>query len=111
MNKILTTAYLKSNLGNEYMKSICEIYVANKKARDGQDTAKRDFSLTKTMKFTLPKNGAQTREIIIKYGLPKSDASYFNIDLSHVGTSKEEYKEKIKSKISKQMYYRDLKID
>lgn len=79
--------------------------------RDGQDTAKRDFSLTKTMKFTLPKNGAQTREIIIKYGLPKSDASYFNIDLSHVGTSKEEYKEKIKSKISKQMYYRDLKID
>ena len=32
MNKILTTAYLKSNLGNEYMKSICEIYVANKKA-------------------------------------------------------------------------------
>lgn len=46
-----------------------------------------------------------------KYGLPKSDASYFNIDLSHVGTSKEEYKEKIESKISKQMYYRDLKID
>lgn len=79
--------------------------------RDGQYTAKRDFSLTKTMKFTLPKNGAQTREIIIKYGLPKSDASYFNIDLSHVGTSKEEYKEKIESKISKQMYYRDLKID
>lgn len=31
MNKLLTTAYLKSNLGNEYMKSICEIYVANKK--------------------------------------------------------------------------------
>lgn len=79
--------------------------------RDGQYTAKRDFSLTKTMKFILPKNGAQTREIIIKYGLPKSDASYFNIDLSHVGTSKEEYKEKIESKISKQMYYRDLKID
>lgn len=79
--------------------------------RDGQYTAKRDFSLTKTMKFTLPKNGAQTREIIIKYGLPKSDASYFNIDLSHVGTSKKEYTEKIESKISKQMYYRDLKID
>ena len=79
--------------------------------RDGQDTAKRDFSLTKTMKFTLPKNGAQTREIIIKYGLPKSDASYFNIDLSNVGTSKEDYKKKIESKISKQMYYRDLKID
>ena len=79
--------------------------------RDGQYTAKRDFSLTKTMKFTLPKNGAQTREIIIKYGLPKSDASYFNIDLSNVGTSKEDYKKKIESKISKQMYYRDLKID
>lgn len=79
--------------------------------RDGQYTAKRDFSLTKTMTFTLPKNGAQTREIMIKYGLPKSDASYFNIDLSHVGTSKEDYKEKIESKISKQMYYRDLKID
>lgn len=79
--------------------------------RDGQYTAKRDFSLTKTMTFTLPKNGAQTREIIIKYGLPKSDASYFNIDLSHVGTSKEDYKKKIESKISKQMYYRDLKID
>ena len=75
--------------------------------RDGQYTAKRDFSLTKTMKFTLPKNGAQTREIIIKYGLPKSDASYFNIDLSNVGTSKEDYKKKIESKISKQMYYRD----
>ena len=79
--------------------------------RDGQYTANRDFSLTKTMKFTLPKNGAQTREIIIKYGLPKSDASYFNIDLSNVGTSKEDYKKKIESKISKQMYYRDLKID
>ena len=79
--------------------------------RDGQYTAKRDFSLTKTMKFTLPKNGAQTREIIIKYGLPKSDASYFNIALSNVGTSKEDYKKKIESKISKQMYYRDLKID
>ena len=79
--------------------------------RDGQYTAKRDFSLTKTMKFTLPKNGAQTREIIIKYGLPKSDASYFNIDISNVGTSKEDYKKKIESKISKQMYYRDLKID
>ena len=53
--------------------------------RDGQDTAKRDFSLTKTMKFILPKKGAETREIIIQYGLPKSDASYFLIDLSHVG--------------------------
>ena len=38
-------------------------------------------------------------------------AMFFNIDLSHVGTSKEEYKEKIENKISKQMYYRDLKID
>lgn len=79
--------------------------------RDGQDTAKRDFSLTKTMKFVLPKKGAETREIIIKYALPKSDASYFNIDLSHVGTSKNEYEERIREKISRQMYYKDLRID
>lgn len=79
--------------------------------RDGQDTAKRDFSLTKTMKFILPKKGAETREIIIKYGLPRSEASYFNIDLKHVGTHKKEYREKIEGKISRQMYYKDLKID
>ena len=79
--------------------------------RDGQDTAKRDFSLTKTMKFILPKKGAETREITIKYGLPKSEASYFNINLKHVGTHKKEYREKIEGKISRQMYYKDLKID
>ena len=78
--------------------------------RDGQDTAKRDFSLTKTMKFILPKKGAQTREITIKYGLPKSDASYFKVDLSQVGSEKATYEEKITNKISKLMYYKDLKI-
>jgi hypothetical protein len=77
--------------------------------RDGQDTAKRDFSLTKRMQFILSKNGAQTREIIIEYGLPKSDASYFNIDLSHVGTI-DTYKKMIEKSISRQMYHKDIKI-
>lgn len=78
--------------------------------RDGQDTAKRDFTLSKTMKFVLPKDGAETREIILTYGLPKQDASYFTVDLSNARREREEYQKKIDKKLSGQMYYSDLKF-
>lgn len=78
--------------------------------RDGQDTAKRDFTLSKTMKFVLPKDGAETREIILTYGLPKQEASYFTVDLSNAGKGRKEYQEKIDKKLFGQMYYSDLKF-
>ena len=79
--------------------------------RDGQYTAKRDFALSKTMKFVLPKNGAETREIILTYELPKQESSSFVVDLSNAGKEREEeYKDKIEKKLSGQMYYRDLTI-
>lgn len=76
--------------------------------RDGQYTAKRDFALSKTMIFVLPKAGAETREITLTYKLPKQEASCFEVDLSNVGKERETYKEKIERKLSKQMYYKDL---
>lgn len=78
--------------------------------RDGQDTAKRDFTLSKTMEFVLPKDGAETRKITLTYGLPKQDASYFKVNLSQTGKDQQEYGKKIKGKLSKQMYYRDLLV-
>lgn len=78
--------------------------------RDGQDTAKRDFALSKTMEFVLPPDGAETRKIKLTYGLPKQEASYFKVDLSNAGKERETYKEKIREKLSKQMYYKDLTI-
>lgn len=78
--------------------------------RDGQYTAKRDFDLKKTLKFVLPTAGAQTRTINIEYGLPKSEMSYFKVDLSKAGNKKERenYQKEIEEKISKRLYGKDL---
>lgn len=78
--------------------------------RDGQYTAKRDFTLAKTMIFLLKDDGAEKREIIIRFVLPKSEASYFEVDLSNIGNEKETYKENISKMILKKMYSRDLKF-
>lgn len=79
--------------------------------RDGQYTAKRDFALSKTMELVLPKKkGAETRKITLTYGLPKQEASYFNVNLSKAGNEQETYKQKIRGKLSKQMYYKDLRF-
>ena len=78
--------------------------------RDGQYTAKRDFTLAKTMIFSLKDDGAEKREIIIRFGLPKSEASYFEVDLSNIGDEKETYKESISKKILKKMYSKDLQF-
>lgn len=78
--------------------------------RDGQYTAKRDFTLSKTMEFVLPKEGAETRKIILTYGLPKQGASFFRVNLSQTGKNRQEYGKKIKEKLSKKMYYRDLVV-
>ena len=76
--------------------------------RDGQYTAKRDFTLSKTMEFVLPKNGAENRTLILTYRLPEKEASCFIVDLSNVGEEEEKYKTKIQEKLSKQMYYSEL---
>lgn len=78
--------------------------------RDGQYTAKRDFTLGKRMIFLLKDAGAEKREIVIRFELPKSEASYFEVDLSNIGDEKASYKENISKKISKEMYYKDLKF-
>lgn len=80
--------------------------------RDGQYTAKRDFALTKTMEFVLPKDGAEKRNIILTYKLPEKEVSCFIVNLSNSGKEeeKERYKEKIKEKLSKQMYYSELRF-
>lgn len=78
--------------------------------RDGQDTYKRDFDLKKTMIYALKKDGAAIRKIEIVYGLPKSEASYFQVNLSNAGTKqkKDHYKEQIENNISKKLYGKDL---
>lgn len=78
--------------------------------RDGQDTAKRDFDLKKTLSFNLKTEGAQTRTIVIEYGLPKSESSYFKIDLSNAGEEKnrEFFQERINERVSKKLYGKDL---
>lgn len=78
--------------------------------RDGQYTAKRDFTLSKTMEFVLPKDGAEKRNIILTYKLPEKEASCFSVNLSNAGKDEERetYKKKIKEKLSKQMYYSEL---
>lgn len=80
--------------------------------RDGQDTAKRNFDLKKTLKFNLPNDGAQTKTINIGYALPKSETSYFEVDLSKVGDEdeKKRYKKVIEDKISKKLYGKDLRF-
>ncbi len=79
--------------------------------RDGQYTAKRDFTLSKIMEFVLPKDGAEQRNIILTYKLPEKDASSFTVSLSNAGDEKEKYKTKIYEKLSKQMYFNELKFD
>ena len=78
--------------------------------RDGQYTAKRDFTLSKTMEFVLPKDGAEKRNIILTYKLPEKEASCFIVNLSNAGNEEEKqaYKKKINEKLSKQMYYSEL---
>lgn len=80
--------------------------------RDGQYTAKRDFTLSKTMEFILPKDGAKTRSLILTYKLPEKEASCFIVDLSNVGDAEEQekYKTEIEENLSKQMYYKELKF-
>lgn len=78
--------------------------------RDGQHTAERDFTLSKTMEFVLPTEGTEKRRIILEYGLPKEEASYFHVDLSSTGKRREDYKRKIEEKLSKQMYFKDMDI-
>lgn len=77
--------------------------------RDGQDTAKRDFTLKKTMVFNLPNEGARTRQITVTYCLPKSQASYFKVILSK--ELKNKYKDSIQKAISDKLYGRDLQFE
>lgn len=78
--------------------------------RDGQDTAKRDFTLAKTMIFSLKDDGAEKREIIIRFELPKSEASFFEVDLSNIRDEKDTYKNEISKRITKKMYSKDLQF-
>lgn len=78
--------------------------------RDGQYTTGRNFTLSKTMNFILPMDGAGTRNITITYEIPKEEVSYFTVDLSNVGKKQEEYEKEIRNKLSEQMYYSELKF-
>jgi hypothetical protein len=86
--------------------------------RDGQDTAKRDFDLKKTLRFTLPTKSADELKISVEYGLPRTGASYFMIDLSKAAkgssddrmTELEKYKKEIRKGLSKKLYCKDLKF-
>ncbi|MBR3861815.1 MAG: hypothetical protein IKM84_08055 [Oscillospiraceae bacterium] len=84
--------------------------------RDGQDTAKRDFDLKKTIVITMPTPGADELKISVEYGLPRTGASYFMVDLSKAakGSAKrkekelEKYKKDIMDRLSKKLYCKDL---
>ena len=81
--------------------------------RDGQHTYKRDFDLKKTMTYKLKKDGSAIRTIEVVYGLPKSEASYFQVNLSSAGAKqkKDFYKKEIEDNISKKLYGKDLSFN
>jgi len=76
--------------------------------RDGQYTASRDFSLKKTMRFLLPEKSAQAMEIKIEYSIPKSEESFFRIDLSKLGGQREAYQKSIQPEVSAGLYAIDV---
>ncbi len=79
--------------------------------RDGQDTAKRDFDLSKTMLFTLPSKGATKRSITIDFFLPSTGESYFKVNLAKLTSSdKKEFEESIKKQIDPLLYGSELRL-
>lgn len=105
MKNITDTEIVAQNIGRVFERQY-SLYKTT--FRDGQYTVNRDFSLKKSMIFQLPEDDAKTMEIKIEYSIPKTEESYFKIDLNSVGTAKEEYKEPIKRKISKSLYSKDV---
>lgn len=79
--------------------------------RDGQDTAKRDFDLSKTMLFILPGKGATKRSITVEFFLPSTGESYFKVNLTKLTSGdKKEFDEGIRRRIKPLLYGSDLQI-
>lgn len=80
--------------------------------RDGQDTAKRDFDLKKTMNIILNERGTDGRKITVEYGLPHDTKSYFRVNLEKAGnnTKKTSIHRELDEKLRDKLYYKDVEI-
>lgn len=79
--------------------------------RDGQDTAKRDFDLSKSLLFDLPSKGAAKRNVTVDFYLPSSGESYFKVNIAKLTSSdKKEFEDSLKKQIEHLLYGSDLQI-
>lgn len=79
--------------------------------RDGQDTAKRDFDLKKTMKFCLPSNGATNQSILVSFALLAQGKNEFSIQFSNLKKEdKKKYTDDIRGQVERLQYGSDLKF-
>lgn len=80
--------------------------------RDGQDTARRDFDLTKKMSLKLKQIDSSDSVIDIQYVLPKDKESKFIVDLNNYQTStkKTAIADQIRKKLSHSLYKDSLTI-
>lgn len=77
--------------------------------RDGQDSAKRDFDIEKTITVELPKANSRVRELLIEYRIPAAGRGSFTV-LSGTLEKKEwgNIEERIKKDLKGSLYFEDL---
>lgn len=109
MNNIQNTGLIVENICRAFERQY-SLYKTT--FRDGQYTSMRDFDLKKTMKYKLPDEQAEKREIVVQYELLQSTGGHFIVDLSEVKDEKKrtEFREKINEKLREKMYKTDLQI-
>lgn len=78
------------------------------KFRDGQDTAKRDFSIRKTMTISLREQGAAVNSIIIVYEIPAKGQSSFRASREGDASRRSQLKREVEKRLSGALYYSDF---
>lgn len=78
------------------------------KFRDGQDTAKRDFSIRKTMTISLREQGAAVNSIKIVYEIPAKGQSSFRASREGDASRRSQLKREVEKRLSGALYYSDF---
>lgn len=76
--------------------------------RDGQDTAKRDFELTKKIVLEIESSGSTVKRIVVNYSLPVKGESKFVITFEEIGERADGIIQMVKSQAENSLYSAEL---